>query len=219
MHILTFETTGKHASVACIDDNGNIFEEKSSNEMSHLQGLIPMTESLMRRAGLVLNDITCVAVSAGPGSFTGIRIGVSTARALAQANNLPCISVPSLQAFVYNMIDFSGMACPVLDARRGQVYAGAFFKDGEHYIHEAVSGGAYDYYEYMELVKISAAKTGISDLRFFGDGDQKASSVAKLAFSLYKQGRQTGYRDLMPIYMRKAEAERKLEAGLLHLKR
>jgi len=214
MHILAFETTGKNASVAVIGEDGGLALEKSEGEMNHLQSLIPMTELLMKNAGLTLKDITYIAVSAGPGSFTGIRIGVSTARALSQAMNIQCISVPSLPAFIYNMGEHTGMACPVLDARRGQVYAGAFYWEG-HEIQEAVSGGAYIYDEYMELVKKSSDKTGVRELRFFGDGDQTASSIARLALELYRRGNLTGYGDLKPIYMRKAEAERKL----LHIRR
>ena len=219
MRILTFETTGKNVSAAIIDENGEIIFDKTEGAMNHLQRLLPMTEALMKRADVALCDISCIAVSAGPGSFTGIRIGVSTARALSQAMRVPCIPVPSLQAFVYNMDEPGGMACPVLDARRGQVYAGAFYLDGNSEIREAVNGGAYDYDEFMELVKKSAEAAGIEDLRFFGDGDQTAASVAKAALELYRRGMQCGYDELKPMYMRKAEAERKLEAELRTLKR
>ncbi|MCL1809103.1 MAG: tRNA (adenosine(37)-N6)-threonylcarbamoyltransferase complex dimerization subunit type 1 TsaB [Clostridiales bacterium] len=248
MHILTFETTGARASVACIDENGNVFDEESEIAMSHLQSLMPMTESLLKKNGLAAEGISCVAASVGPGSFTGIRIGVSTARAFAQAMGIPCVSVPTLKSFLYNAGGCKGLVCPMLDARRNQVYGGAFAWDSNGGILEVVEGGAYGAGEYLLLLRQGMAGRGISDAVFFGDGAdacrgeitdwqrsllddgarvavapesarfQKASSVAKLALKLCREGRQSSYGELMPMYMRKAEAERKLEAGLLTLK-
>jgi len=256
MYILAFETTGAHASVALIDRKGNVFEQSSENVLNHLTSLIPITENLMKKNGINLNDISCVAASAGPGSFTGIRIGVSSARAIAQAAKIPCISVPTLKSFLYNIKGFTGIVCPILDARRCQVYGGAFtLEESTREIKERVESGAYDLTEYLQLLSIEINKLkSSSDLNqaarimFFGDGIeiykeeieswhnkslnediriefadksnrfQKASSVAKLALKLYNEGKQVSYDNLMPIYMRKAEAERKLEQGRLFIK-
>jgi len=249
MYILAFETTGAQASVACIDEKGNLFEQSSEGVLNHLQNLMPMTESLLKENGIAMSDISCVAASTGPGSFTGIRIGVSSARAVAQAMNIPCISVPTLPSFSYNIENYKGLVCPILDARRNQVYGGAFYVSGGiGDIHEAVPGGAYDVGEYLQRLRAVIAEQGVSDILFFGDGikvyqdevekwqssslnddirlelapkdksGQKASSVAKLALKLYNEGKQVNYENLMPVYMRKAEAERKFEEGLLFLK-
>ena len=260
MKILVFETTGKHASVACIDETGNIIFKKSENVFSHLQSLMPLTELLMSECQLTIDDISCIATSAGPGSFTGIRIGVSTARALAQVKNIPCISVPTLESFVYNIASYKGLVCPILDARQNQVYAGAFCLkslmpgdlsfvkkeayDGSVYLQEVVPGGAYDINEYLMKLNSEVIGLGFSEIMFFGDGlevykaqiekwqcssltgdirtsyapedknEQTASSVAKLALKLYNEGKQINYIELKPVYMRKAEAERRLEEGL-----
>ncbi len=224
MYILALETTGAHASVAVINEEGKVFEKSSDAVLNHLQHLMPMTQELLREAGLQLGDMTAIAASQGPGSFTGIRIGVSSARALAQVTGIETIAVPTLKAFAYNMPEFEGLICPVFDARRSQVYAGAYkWTDGE--IEEIVEGAAYALDEFLE--KTEAA--GLPRM-FFGDGIkayadrfeeeeiapenirfQLASSAAKLAKNMYEDGQAVHYEDLKPNYMRKAEAERKLE--------
>jgi len=210
MYILAFETTGKNASVACIDEEGELICENSDGTYNHLQSLIPMTSSLLKKSGIAVRDISCVAASAGPGSFTGIRIGVTTARAFAQAAGIPCIAVPTLQTFVYNVEDYQGLVCPMLDARREQIYGGAYiWAEDKTDIKTVIPGGAYGADEYLELLP----ELGVCDIMFFGDGMQKASSVAKMALKLWNEGKQISYGGFTPMYMRKAEAERKLEAA------
>jgi tRNA threonylcarbamoyladenosine biosynthesis protein TsaB len=204
----------------------------------------------MKKNGITARDISCVAASVGPGSFTGIRIGVSSARAFAQAMNIPCLSVPTLQSFLYNIENDKGLVCPIFDARRSQIYGGAFyFNEGSDDINEAVPGGAYDIEQYLTLLGAGITQRKALPVTFFGDGskvyrekieqwqntslndnirlafaaegkrEQSAASVARLALKFYKEGKQIHYKELTPVYMRKAEAERKLEAGLLSLKR
>lgn len=224
MYILALETTGAHASVAVINEEGTVSMKQSDDVLNHLQYLMPMTKELLEEKGLTLGDITAVAASKGPGSFTGIRIGVSSARALAQVRGIKTIGVPTLKAFAYNMPDYDGLICPVFDARRKQVYAGAYrWKDGR--IAEEVEGAPYSIEEFLQKVD---AKGGPK--KFFGDGIkaysdyfneedlapesvrfQSAESVARLAKDMAEQGLETDYEALKPEYMRKAEAERKLE--------
>ncbi len=140
MHILSFDTTGQFGSVALIDEQANIVEKKTTDKMNHLKHLMDMTNTLMEESGVSKGDIVAIACSIGPGSFTGIRIGVSSARAMAQALSLPCISVPTLDSFrVYslnrgakNCTTFSNLnntaTCVILNARRHQVY-GAIFQN------------------------------------------------------------------------------------------
>ena len=231
MFILAIETTGPHCSAALIDGNGNVSELISEGELKHLQSLTPMIEKLMENSGW--DQISDIAVSAGPGSFTGIRIGVTTARALGQALDKPLISVPTLHAFgADEEADDDTIVCPVFNARRNQVYAGAY-KDGA----EIVKAGAYDLYEFLSM--LSGGK-----FRFIGDGtaaygekidlwaseegvevsfstrNQKASGVARMALRMKQDpeafpGRtDLRYDRLEPEYMRKAEAQRKLEDKL-----
>lgn len=224
MYILALETTGAHASVAIINEEGKIVEKSSDSVLNHLQHLMPMTQDLLREAGLQIGDMTAIAASQGPGSFTGIRIGVSSARALAQVTGVETIAVPTLKAFAYNMPEFEGLICPVFDARRSQVFAGAYkWNDGK--IEEIITGAAYALDDFL-------AKTEEAGLprMFFGDGIkaypdsfredeiapeavrlQLASSAARLAKDMYEAGEAVHYENLKPNYMRKAEAERKLE--------
>ncbi len=224
MYILALETTGAHASVAIIDEKGRVWEQRSEGTLNHLQYLMPMTRELLEETGLQLDDITAIAASKGPGSFTGIRIGVSSCRALAQVLQVKTIGVPTLKAFAYHAPDYPGLICPVFNARRNQVYAGAY-KWEEGKIEEVVQGAPYAIDAFLERVR----ETGERPL-FFGDGTkaysdwfaaeelaserdrlQCASSVARLAKDMAQQGLATDYEALKPDYMRKAEAERKLE--------
>jgi tRNA threonylcarbamoyladenosine biosynthesis protein TsaB len=247
MLLLAIETTGPFASVALADENGRIDEIRSDQRMNHLKGLIAMIAELLAGRGLSLRDIDCVAASEGPGSFTGIRIGVSTARALAQAGGLAAMGVPTLASFVYRVPAYKGVVCPVFDARRGQLYSGLFrlgcdgaplvLLDGAARtpagLRCAIEGIAWDAHD--ECAR---------EIRFFGDGIeafddmlselraipaaafeislaplesrfQRASCVARLAIRMLRERPlatdAAASRDgLLPVYMRKAEAERRL---------
>lgn len=237
MNILAIETTGAEASVAVINDKGEVIMESSDQKLNHLQNLMPMTDILLQKCGMSIDDIDYIAVSEGPGSFTGIRIGVSSARALAQALGRETISVPTLKSFLYNVPEYRGVICPIFDARRSQVYGGAYQWDEGGEYREVVAGDAYDLHQLLEKLEASAK----GEIEFFGDGIasyksqilnwqdsslnsniqvlfaeddvklQKASSVARLALENFKAGKVKSLYDLKPVYMRKAEAERKLE--------
>lgn len=258
MYILAIETTGKYPSVAVIDGENQVREKAAEGELHHLELIIPMVEELLGEMSLSKDRLTGLAVSQGPGSFTGIRIGVATARALAQALEIPVVGVPTLASFLYHDADLSGschLVCPLFNARRNQVYGGAFAFTGasencpgfEIGFREYVPGGAYELPEYLEL--LSSAARGFESLIFYGDGIdaygkaleewksaycdknqgesrpeivfakeenryQKASSVVRLGKALFFEGKAVNFEDLKPVYLRKAEAERKLEEGI-----
>lgn len=148
MYILGIETTGAFASVALLHDDSIIGHISGNDRFSHLQNLIPQMETVIKDSKLSLGDLDAIAVSCGPGSFTGIRIGVSTARALSQILGIPCVPVSSLEALAMrgaedakvhavSAQDSSGekaqplLICPMLDARRSQVYAGGYVLQSE----------------------------------------------------------------------------------------
>jgi tRNA threonylcarbamoyladenosine biosynthesis protein TsaB len=205
-----------------------ISERKSPGELNHLTGLIPMIQDLLSAEGIALSSLDAIAVSSGPGSFTGIRIGVSATRALAQVLGLPVIKVPTLETFVYSF-DGAPLVCPVFDARRSQVYAGAFrLALGGTSIERIIPGGVFPPNEYFGRLEIKARDLG-EDLIFCGDGIsvydeyvraahgivtnelQSARAVAGWAMAF---GEVMNFSELEPIYMRKAEAQRKLEERL-----
>ena len=210
MNILAIETTSQLATVAIRDHQGNITEESSTERLSHLQNLMPMIDAVLKKCQLQLGDINCIAVSSGPGSFTGIRIGIATAKALAQFLAIDIVSVPTLNAMAYGYRDYKGIVCPKLDARRGQIYGAAFIWKTENGIKscmEVVKPGPY-----MEnAFKAQLAEMKLSDeVTFVGEEDQSAINVAKLGFDLYNRGMGTSYYGIKPNYMRLAEAEQKL---------
>ena len=237
MYILAIETTGLKASVAIIDENMRVWKAESDRKLSHLQNLIPLIGDLLEKSKLTLDDITHIAVSEGPGSFTGIRIGIATGKALAQALKLPMISVPTLKSFAWNVPDFDGLICPIFDARRDQVYAGAYFWQ-EGICKQAILDDAYFIDEFLNKIDefdpkkdkqvlmmgdgIKVYKDALEDWKakscrklIINDLSQDAESVAKLAYILYKDGKVKSYEQVKPVYLRKAEAERKLEQGLI----
>lgn len=131
MYILALETTGKYGSAAVIREDGAVFSASSENEMNHLRDIISISDSAVRQAGISNSDLTHIAASRGPGSFTGIRIGVTTARTLAQMLGIPCIAVSSLEAMAHRVLDAAINAdclyvVPLINARRHQVYAGVW---------------------------------------------------------------------------------------------
>lgn len=230
MYVLGIETTGAFASAALIDDDRVLGYVKGTDRFSHLQNLMPQIESILRECGVALKDIDVIAVSCGPGSFTGIRIGVSSARALSQVLGTPCVTVSSLEALVMNAVGKAGenvLVCPMLDARRSQVYAGGYFlengwpvekiKAGPYMLDEFLQkaqeydsillmGDATDTYaEKMAEIRPEGAETVAADIKY-----QDAVAVARLGAKIYAEKGGLAYNQVEPDYMRIAEAERKL---------
>lgn len=179
MFILAIETTGPFGSTALLDEEGNVLGyEVSSGTMSHLKDLIPMIDTMLKKCGVSKNQIDLIAPSVGPGSFTGIRIGVSTARALCQALGIKAVPVPALEAFRFKetaeaaVLDVRKEAggtsekggqtavCAIINARRGQVYG---MIDG------FMEPGPYMLTDVLDVYKSKMEPDGWK-LHFFGDG-------------------------------------------------
>ena len=255
MYILAIETTGAFASVAVAEalDHGRecriLAHVEGHDRYSHLQNLTPQIQQVLSDAEITMDDLSAIAVANGPGSFTGIRIGVSTTRALSQVKGIPCVPVSSLEALAMRGVcaASSGAApadvaliCPILDARRSQVYGGGYLveraADGSVQLQEAVKAGPYTIDEFMELAgeydeiymlgdgvdtcgqKIEANRTeGVAfapeEIRY-----QRAEEVAVLGAAKFAAGESVSYDMLKPEYMRMAEAERKLRAKQAEVK-
>ena len=236
MYILAIETTGAFASVAIMKDDKIIGHVSGNDRFSHLQNLMPQVETVIKENELSIGDIDLIAVSNGPGSFTGIRIGVSTARALSQILDIPCVAVPSLEALAMRGAKAHAageqecplLICPMIDARRSQVYAGGYFiKDG--YPVEKIKAGPYMLDEFLakaagydQILVLGDAMDKYADkmaeIRPEGTLDtpediryQDASCVAALGAKLYAENGGLSYNEVQPEYMRMAEAERKLK--------
>ena len=127
MLILAFETSAKAASVA-LTENGKLLGESYQNTgMTHSQTLMVMAEDLLKQCGKTVGDLTAVAVAEGPGSFTGVRIGVAAAKGLAWGGEKPCYGVSTLEAMAISLGAWQGYICPCMDARRSQVYNALFY--------------------------------------------------------------------------------------------
>lgn len=178
MFILAIETTGPFGSTALLDEKGNVLGcEVSRETMSHLKDLIPMVDTMLKKCGVSKDQIDLLAPSVGPGSFTGIRIGVSTARALCQALGIKAVPVPTLEAFCFK--ESAGMqtasvaarksgdheaggtaVCAIINARRGQVYG---MIDG------FMEPGPYMLTDVLDVYKSKVEPDG-GKLLFYGDG-------------------------------------------------
>ena len=126
MLTLAFESSAKAASVALCDGDRLISQYTQCSALTHSRTLLPMAEDMLKNAELTLKDVGLIAVAHGPGSFTGIRIGVSTVKGLAWALEAKCVGVSTLEAMAWHGVAAGGLVCPVMDARRAQVYNALF---------------------------------------------------------------------------------------------
>ena len=126
MLILAFETSAKAGSVALLEDGKLLAESYQNTGLTHSQTLMVMAEDMLKAAGKTVGDITAVAVAEGPGSFTGVRIGVAAAKGFAWGGQLPCFGVSTLEAMAVSLGAYGGHVCACMDARRNQVYNALF---------------------------------------------------------------------------------------------
>lgn len=241
MKLLAIDTTGAYSSVALYDD-GMIAQVINKDDYSHLQRLVPVIKLLLEEESTSFDALDAIVVSRGPGSFTGIRIGMATAKGLAQIWNKPIIEVPTLASFAYrdyewleqdenSKEDDDILFCPIFDAKREQIYGGAYKKENDEPI---VEDGAYDLSEFLAKLKDALEKhKEFGCVCFFGDGIsvykekldafdfphifapeddmyQTALGAARLGAKLFNEGKLTDCYNAKPEYLRAAEAERKL---------
>lgn len=131
MRILGIDSSGLVASVAVVEDDRLLAEYTVNYKKTHSQTLLPMLDEIVRMTELDLKTIDAIAVAAGPGSFTGLRIGSATAKGLGLALGTPLIAVPTVEALAYNLWGTDKRICPLMDARRNQVYTGIYAFYGE----------------------------------------------------------------------------------------
>ncbi len=232
MKILALDSSGLVASVAVVEENELIAEYTMNYKKTHSQTLLPMLEEVRGMIELDMASIDAIAVAAGPGSFTGLRIGSATAKGLGLALQKPIVAVPTVDALAYNLYGSSSVICPLMDARRNQVYTGLyeFQKKQDH--------ASYEMHALTEqcAVDISEIAAKINELDreviFLGDGvavfaekladmisvpysfapaccnRQRASCVAALGQLLYEKGLFQTAAEHAPDYLRLSQAER-----------
>lgn len=236
MKILALDSSGLTASVAVAEDELLIAEYTIQYKKTHSQTLIPMLDEIRKMTELDLTTLDAVAVAAGPGSFTGLRIGSASAKGLGYTLGIPLVEIPTLEGMAYSLYGSQDLICPMLDARRGQVYTGIYAFDSV-----TKEGGLEEEFELKVIEDQTAmAIEELTDLLnslgrkviFLGDGvpvyrerlaermmvpwgvapahrnRQQAGAVAALACVYYRQGRFVSSKDHKPIYLRQSQAER-----------
>ena len=197
MNILALETTDRVASVALLSDHG-CWEKWIESPLRHEETVMPAVDQLLAEVGLAPADLTAIAVDVGPGSFTGVRIGVCHGNAMAMALGLPIVSVNALEALAYPFLGGAGPVAAIIDARNGNGYGALYAPDGG----VLISPCAMEIGPFLEQLPDDALLTGTG---FPGaDGALPlAGNVARLA------AQRMGERAASPLYLRPSQAERK----------
>ena len=188
MKILALDSSGLVASAAVVEDNVLIAEYTTDYKKTHSQTLLPMLDEIRQMIDLDLHTIDAIAISAGPGSFTGLRIGAATAKGLGLALNLPLVEVPTLEGLAFNLWGTDKLVCPIMDARRNQVYTGIY-----EFCKAEAEAGSCEQQLVMQCVK------------------DQCASVASLGAIYYAQGKTVTAAEHEPEYLRKSQAERERE--------
>lgn len=216
------------ATVAVCDDDKLVAESVVNCGRTHSQKIMPQIQTMLEAAEIKCSDIDCFAVASGPGSFTGVRIGVATIKALAHGTKKPCIAISTLEGLADNIRYFNGIICPILDARRSQVYT-ALFEGGQD-MSRLCEDMAMNVDELIDELK--KPEYSNKDIIFLGDGIfvymevikeqlgnramfapqninlNKASSIAHLAINEFENGNAENYSNIVPQYIRMSQAER-----------
>ena len=233
MKILALDSSGLVASVALLENDNLVAEFTVNNKKTHSQTLLPMLDEVVKAAGIELDTVDAIAIAAGPGSFTGLRIGAATVKGLSLALDKPIIPVPTLEGLAYNFWGSDRLICPIMDARRNQVYTGIYaFESGNMKVLEPQM--AVD----IEVIAEKLCRYG-RNVVFLGDGvpvfrqklesglleqltaagnqfafapahvnKQRAGAVGTLALQYIREGRTETADEHQPEYLRMAQAER-----------
>lgn len=234
MRILAIEASSLVASVAILTDDIITAEYTVNHKITHSQTLLPMIDVVCRMTEVEPESFDAIAVSGGPGSFTGLRIGSATAKGLGQALGIPLVHVPTLDAMAYNMYGTDMLICPIMDARRSQVYTGIYsFEADALKIHRQSSAMVIE--ELIKELDAICRRTvfigdGIPVFREFidekasfehefapaGINRQRASSVALLGAEYFAAGKTVTAAEHLPDYLRVSQAERERAERLAH---
>lgn len=226
MKIIAIDSSGLVASVAIWEDGIIVAEYTTNYKKTHSQTLLPMLDEVSKMTLLDMKEVDAIAVAAGPGSYTGLRIGAATAKGIAYSLGKPIIPVSTLDGLAYNFWGCETLICPLMDARRGQVYAGIYEIDDDGKLIEVLEKQATMIDEVIGKINQLGKK-----VVFLGDGAcvykelleaevkaemlfapahrnyQSAASVATLAARYYDEGKFIRSEDFAPEYLRKSQAE------------
>lgn len=228
MRILAIDSSATAASAALVEDGKVLGEFYINTKLTHSQTLMPMIDNVLKCTRADLQSVDLFAVSSGPGSFTGIRIGIASVKGLAMAQNKPCVGVSTLEAMAQNLEHMDCTVCAVMDARCGQVYNAVFRAHGgslERVTEDralSIPNLAAECEKYAKPLMLvgDGAKLCYNNERFQSIHAilppepliyQRACGVAKSACKVYEQGGAVSPAALMPVYLRPPQAERELK--------
>lgn len=231
MKILAIDSSGLIASAALATEDAVLAEYTTNYKKTHSQTLLPMIDEIVRMTETELSALDAIAVTAGPGSFTGLRIGSATAKGLGQALDKPLIAVPTTEVLAWNLCGTEAVICPLMDARRSQVYTGLYRWNIET---ETMDCLAEQRAAAVEDIIAEVNRLG-QPVLYLGDGadayhgvleektevpysfapvhmsKQRAASLAACAFVYAKEGKTQTAAEFVPTYLRKSQAERERE--------
>lgn len=222
MNILGIETSTKTGSVAVMNENGLVCQYTLSIDVTHSERLMVTVDRVLKDARMSLKDISGLAVSVGPGSFTGLRVGIATVKGLAFATGLPVAAVPTLKALAWNLYYSSYPACPLQDAKKREVYAAIYRYDGSSIV-QTMKETAISISALSTLISGPVLFTGEASIAFRSEIENafgsrayfaplalclpSAASVADIGLRMIAAGQTTDPNDLAPMYVRRPEAE------------
>lgn len=209
MKILAISTSSNICSVALNEDDKCIEELNICDEKTHSEKLMPLIDKLLKNNNTKLSDIELIACDNGPGSFTGIRIGVSTVKAIAEAKNIPVVSCTSLEGLSYN-VTTSDYICSLIDARNSQVYSAIFDKNYNlvsDYFADDINNLLPIFNKYKNISYIGNGSKYVNVLNNFDDTIH-AKNIGLCGYKKYLQGQATSADNLSVMYLRQSQAER-----------
>ncbi len=227
MKILALDTSTMLATCAVLDENRVLGEYSLNQEETHSEKLVPMVKEVLDSLGLKVSDIDLYGVATGPGSFTGLRIGVATIKAFAHLFDKPVVGISTLEALAFNF-PYNEVVVPMIDARRDRVYTGIYtWEDGK--IKTIMEPDVLDIYDLLEKLDESYEKVLVNgdgsllhrekikerlkekvNLSTIGQNFCRATSIGELALINYNEGQINDYYTLVPEYLRESQAQREL---------
>lgn len=223
MRVLSIDTSSNICGIAILEDKKNINEISQNNGLTHSESLMPIIKETLENLDLTLTDIDLIVCDKGPGSFTGIRIGVATAKAFSDSLNITTIGISSLETLAYNVKE-NGIICSLIDAKNDNVYVGVFENINGNYIlrRNYTTENINDLLTELKLVEYSITFVGDgavnyksiitcalpSKCNFIDNNDLSAYNLGLAGLSHYKNEQ---FDDVTPLYLRKPQAERMLE--------
>ena len=214
MLTLAISTSSKICSVALLEDEKILKELNIENQKTHSENLLPLIDELFNFVGKKVSDIDLIACDNGPGSFTGIRIGIATIKAVAEVNQIPVASCSSLEALSFNINGNTSTLCSLIDARNNQVYCGIFDNNHvllEDYIADDIKVIVNVLRKYQNISFVGDGATLHQDLltgSFCLDNNIHAGNVGKCGYNKYINNHYENADLVKPMYLRKSQAER-----------